>query len=160
MALRRKLANYFDLALKEDIFDYIPPQRTNQIFTPKKTVRNMVDMLEKENPGCFDDPNKTFADLYMKSGLYIAEIIRRLYNSVGMHKAYPDDKERLMHIIKHQVYGLAPTEIIYKIATNYILGFADELHLSESEHHFRLADALPAAKEGKLKELVDKVFGE
>lgn len=160
MALRHKLANYFDPALKEDIFDYIPPQKTNQIFTPKEVVKNMVDMLEKENPGCFDDPNKTFADLYMKSGMYIAEIIRRLYNSDGMRKAYPDSKERLMHIIKNQVYGLAPTEIIYKIATNYILGFDDGLHLPDSGLHFRMADALPAAKEGKLKELVDKVFDE
>lgn len=160
MALRHMLANYFDPALKEDIFDYIPPQRTNQIFTPKKIVKNMVDMLEKENPGCFDDPDKTFADLYMKSGMYIAEIIRRLYNSDGLRRAFPNNKERLRHIIAHQVYGLAPTEIIYKIATNYILGFDDAVSLSASEHHFRMADALPAAKEGKLKELVDKIFGE
>lgn len=159
MALRHKLANYFDPALEEDIFDYIPPQRTNQIFTPKETVKNMVDMLEKENPGCFDDPNKTFADLYMKSGMYIAEIIRRLYNSNGLRQVFPDSNKRLRHIITHQVYGLAPTEIIYKIATNYILGFDETLHLSESEHHFRMANALPAAKEGKLKELVDKIFG-
>lgn len=158
MALRHRLANYFDPALQEDIFDYIPPQRTNQIFTPKETVRRMVDMLEQENPGCFDDPGKTFADLYMKSGLYIAEIIKRLYNSQGMRRAFPDGKERLRHIIAHQVYGLAPTEIIYRIATNYILGFDDGLHLSPSDHHFRMADALPAAKEGKLSELVDTFF--
>ena len=30
-------------------------------------------MLEAENPGCFDDPSKTFIDFYMKSGLYISE---------------------------------------------------------------------------------------
>ena len=39
----------------------------------------MVDMLEEENPGCFDMPDKTFIDLYMKSGLYITEIVKRLY---------------------------------------------------------------------------------
>ena len=32
-----------------------------------------------ENPGCFDDPGKTFLDPYMKSGLYITEIVKRLY---------------------------------------------------------------------------------
>lgn len=32
---RQVLANYFDESQTEDIFDYIPPQKTNQIFTPK-----------------------------------------------------------------------------------------------------------------------------
>ena len=44
----------------------------------------MVDQLEENNPGCFDDPDKTFADLYMKSGLYITEIVKRLYRSKGL----------------------------------------------------------------------------
>ena len=35
MNKRKQLANYFDENQKEDIFDYVPPQRTNQIFTPK-----------------------------------------------------------------------------------------------------------------------------
>ena len=33
--LKVKLADYFDESRTEDIFDYIPPQKTNQIFTPK-----------------------------------------------------------------------------------------------------------------------------
>ena len=158
MTLRKRLANYFDPSVKEDIFNYIPPQKTNQIFTPKRVVVKMVDMLENENPGCFDDPNKTFADLYMKSGLYIAEIVKRLFNSEGLKKAFPDESERLRHIFKHQVYGLAPTVCIYKIAVNYILGFDESLKVDESEHHLRQADALPYAKEGKLQELIDRIF--
>lgn len=66
LSLKKRLADYFDEKSIEDIFDYIPPQKTNQIFTPKDVVKRMVDMLEKENPGCFDDKNKTFIDLYMK----------------------------------------------------------------------------------------------
>ena len=88
MKLRRRLANYFEATSDEDIFNYIPPQKTNQIFTPKKVVRKMVDLLEEENPGCFDDPDKTFADLYMKSGQYITEIVKCLYNSEGMRRAF------------------------------------------------------------------------
>lgn len=78
---KQQLANYFGESLDEDIFDYIPPQKTNQIFTPRRVVSMMVDRLEENNPGCFDDPDKTFADLYMKSGLYITEIVKRLYRS-------------------------------------------------------------------------------
>ena len=47
----------------------------------------MVDLLEQENRGCFDDPGKTFLDPYMKSGLYITEIVKRLYRSEKMRQA-------------------------------------------------------------------------
>lgn len=153
---KKELANYFDEALKEDIFDYIPPQKTNQIFTPRRVVVMMVDALEKENPGCFADPTHTFADLYMKSGLYIAEIVKRLYQNPTMGELFPDKKERIEHILKNQVYGMAPTRIIYKIATNYILGFNDALKAEST--HFVEADAAEAAKNNALPALVDRVF--
>ena len=158
LSLKKKLADYFDEKSIEDIFDYIPPQKTNQIFTPKDVVKRMVDMLEQENPGCFDDKDKTFIDLYMKSGLYITEIVKRLYQSKKMKELFPNDKERLKHIFEHQVYGLAPTEIIYKIATSFILGFAD--NTDELKHNFKQFDALPYAKEGTLKQKLDELFGE
>ena len=50
---QNRLANYFDDSLQEDIFDYIPPQKTNQIFTPRRVVKSMVDSLEKRIPGIF-----------------------------------------------------------------------------------------------------------
>ena len=156
--LKRRLADYFDEKAVEDIFDYIPPQKTFQIFTPKLMVQKMVDLLEQENPGCFDDPNHTFIDPYMKSGLYPAEIVKRLYRSPKMQELFPDGHERLKHIFEKQVYGLAPTEIIYNIAISYILGFDEGL--DTIKHNFRLADALPYAKEGKLQELLDKLYGD
>ena len=158
LALKKKLADYFDEKAIEDIFDYIPPQKTNQIFTPKMVVKRMVDMLEQENPGCFDLPDKTFIDLYMKSGLYITEIVKRLYQSEKMKQLFPNKEDRLRHIFEKQVYGLAPTEIIYKIAISYILGFDDDVIIPK--HNFRQADALPYAKEGKLQDLLDELYGE
>ncbi len=156
LALKKKLANYFDENSTEDIFDYIPPQKTNQIFTPKKVVKKMVDMLEEENPNCFDDPNKTFIDLYMKSGLYIAEIVKRLYKSKKMKDIFPDEMERLKHIFEKQVFGLAPTEIIYKIATNYILGFDENLDIKK--YNFRHLNTLPYAKNGTLNNYLEFLF--
>lgn len=154
--VREKLANYFDETSTEDIFDYIPPQKTNQIFTPKKVVAQMVDMLADNNPGCFDDDSKTFIDLYMKSGLYIAEIVKRLFRSPAMKAKYPDRMDRLKHIFKHQVYGLAPTEIIYNIAKNFVLGFDDDL--GEIEHNLKQFDATPYAADGTLSEKLDELF--
>lgn len=153
---KQDLANYFDDNSKEDIFDYIPPQKTNQIFTPKKVVKEMVDNLEKENPGCFDDPNHTFIDLYMKSGLYIAEIVKRLYRSSNMKKLYPNDADRLSHIFAKQVYGLAPTEIIYRIAKSFILGFDKDIKIDK--HNLKQFDSLPFAQDGTLEQKLDEVF--
>ena len=117
----------------------------------------MVDMLEAENPGCFDDPDKTFIDLYMKSGLYITEIVKRLYQSNSMKEYFPAPKERLRHIFEKQVYGLAPTEIIYHIALSYILGFHEGT--KDIKHNFRQLDALPYAKEGTLQKKLNELFG-
>ena len=154
--LRKKaeLANYFE-DNKEDIFDYIPPQQTNQIFTPKKVVKRMVDELEKENPDIFDDSTKTYIDLYMKSGLYIAELVKRLYNNESMRKQFPDDAARLKHILENQVYGFAPSAIIYRIATNFIFGpIGDDV----SRKNFVQADTIPYAKEGRIQLLIEKSF--
>ena len=157
--LRGKLANYFDDSQDEDIFDYVPPQKTNQIFTPRNVVVKMVDLFEQENPGCFDDPDHTFADLYMKSGLYITEVIKRLFNSEKICELFPNDRIRLNHILEEQVFGIAPTEIIYKIATNYILGANGEVG-GDCDTNFVKADSAELAKQGKLAEFVEQAFGE
>ncbi len=132
MRKRTELANYFDDSQEECIFDYIPPQRTNQIFTPKKVVKMMVDNLEKEYPDDFKNPDKTFADLYVKSGLYLAEIVKRLF--VGLKDIIPDKEERLKHILENQIYGFAPSEVIYNIARNYIFGFDDKAKVIRDKH--------------------------
>ena len=154
--LRKKaeLANYFE-DNKEDIFDYIPPQQTNQIFTPKKVVKRMVDELEKENPNIFADSTKTYIDLYMKSGLYIAELVKRLYNNETMKQQFPDDAARLKHILENQVYGFAPSTIIYRIATNFIFGpISDDV----SRKNFVQEDTIIYVKSGQIEALIDKYW--
>ncbi|WP_405382848.1 DEAD/DEAH box helicase family protein [Phascolarctobacterium sp.] len=155
--LRKKaeLSNYFDETSKKDIFDYIPPQKTNQIFTPKKVVKMMVDELEKENPDIFNSTERTFMDPYMKSGLYITELVKRLYNSPVHKEVFPDGMARLKHILEKQVFGFAPSSIIYAIATSYIFGFDEEAE-SISHRNFFNADTIPVAKAGTLKEFVEQ----
>lgn len=156
---RTELANYFDESQDEDIFDYIPPQQTNQIFTPKKVVKMMVDKLQEESPEIFMDPEKTFVDLYMKSGLYITEIVKRLY--VGLEKKIPDENERLKHILENQVYGFAPSEIIYNIARNFIFGF-DEKAKNIDDSHIVYLDTTPFARgeaDMNFEDKCDEIFG-
>lgn len=140
---RAILANYFDESQVEDIFDYIPPQQTNQIFTPKRVVKMMVDHIEKENPKIFTDETKTFADLYVKSGLYLTEIVKRLY--VGLEEKIKDPDLRLKHILENQIYGFAPSEIIYNIARNFIFGF-DQKAKNINDSHIVFLDTTPYAR--------------
>ena len=100
---------------------------------------------------------KPFADLYMKSGLYIAEIVKRLYRSERMKSLHPDDRERLRHIFSKQVYGLAPTEIIYRIALSFLFGFEDST--SPFDHNIRLCDSLEYVKNGMLDSELKELFG-
>ena len=92
----------------------------------------------------------------MKSGMYVTEIVRRLYQSPRLKALYPDERVRLNHIFYRQVYGCAPTEIIYRICLRYILGFSEEIEIEK--HHIRLFDTLPAAKEGTLEEALGQLF--
>lgn len=159
--LRKKeeLADYFNEEKEEDIFDYIPPQQTNQIYTPKRVVKMMVNGMEEENPEIFKDKNKTFIDLYMKSGLYITEIVKKLY--VGLEEEIKDPEARLKHILENQVYGLAPSEIIYNIARNFIFGF-DEKAKNIKDNHIVCLDTKPyALGETKisLEEKLEELFG-
>ena len=151
---KEQLADYFDDSQTEDIFDYIPPQKTNQIFTPKKVVKLMIDKLEEENPDIFSGKDKTFADLYVKSGLYLTEIVTRLYT--GLAEQMPDEKKRLKHILENQIYGFAPSEIIYNIARNFVYGGYAEIDSS----HLLCRDLTETAKNGgDLEMKFDVVVG-
>ena len=73
-------------------------------------------------------------------------------------KEFMYQKDRLKHIFKYQVYGLAPTKIIYRIALNFILGFDKNKEITE--YNFKCVDTVPLVKEGKLEEELEKIFGE
>ena len=145
-------ANYFEN--DDDIFELIPNQKNNQIFTPKKVVQMMVDGLEAESPELFQRTDSTFIDLYMKSGMYITEIVKKLFTNT--HHNYSSDEECLQHILEHQVYGLAPTGILHSITNNYIFGF-DVKH-SIDRKNFKQHDLLPEAKDGTAAEKLAELY--
>lgn len=149
---KKRLANYFDDKLQEDIFDYIPPQKTNQIFTPKLVVKYMIDMLERERPGIFKDSTKTFIDLYTKSGIFLTEITKRLFKS--LENEIPSEDERLKHILENQIYGVAPTNIIYNIAKEYIFSNFDNI----STDNLVECDLSSYAEKGTLAEKLKELY--
>ena len=151
---REQLADYLNNTTKEDIFSYIPAQKSNQIFTPREVVNKMLNTLEAENPGIFSNPNLTFCDLHTKSGLFLAEIVKRLNR--GLANIIPDKQARLKHIFENQLFGFAPTQIVYDIAANYIYGGFPEI----SRQNLKKKDLTEQFKKGEpLNMKFDVVIG-
>lgn len=121
---KAELADYFNPALTEDIFAYIPQQKTSLVFTPKPVVQLMCDTLEKENPGIFSDPDKTFADLFSTAGLFCMEIVRRL--DAGLAEAIPDQAERLKHILTTQIFEMSHNKLLHRITIEAVSGGVPE----------------------------------
>lgn len=117
---RKAVVDYLQPEATEDIFDYVRPLKTNQIFTPRRVVNQMLDLLEEHDPGIFKNPDLKFCDLYVKSGLYLAEIAKKL--NQGLEEKIPDKTERVRHIFEKQLYGFAPTSVIYNIARKFVYG--------------------------------------
>ena len=153
VAEKHKRADYFKT--DEDIFELIPNQKNNQIFTPRRVVKMMVDGLEKEQPELFQRTDSTFIDLYMKSGMYVTEIVKKLFAGTRQH--YSSDAECLKHILENQVYGLAPTGVLHGITTSYIFGFDTEHTISSN--NFVQHDLLPQAKDGTATTKLTQLFG-
>lgn len=147
-----QFANYF--TAEEDIFELIPNQKTNQIFTPKKVVQMMINQLEEHDPNLFTRTDSTFIDLYMKSGMYITEIVKKLFHNTRKH--YQSDEDCLKHILENQVYGLAPTPILQGITQSYIFGFDIENMISRN--NFVQHDITPDAKEGNAKQTLQELL--
>ena len=147
-----KLADYF--TAEEDIFELIPNQKTNQIFTPKKVVQMMVNKLEEQDPTLFTRTDSTIIDLYMKSGMYITEIVKKLFKNTRKH--YNSDNECLKHILENQLYGLSPTPILHGITQSYIFGFDIEQNISRK--NFIQHDLTPEAKEGVAKQKLQELY--
>lgn len=152
-----ELSDYFDPALSEDIFAYIPQQKTSLVFTPKKVVALMCDTLEAENPGIFSDPEKTFADLFSTAGLFLMEIVRRLDR--GLADAIPDQDERLRHILTRQVFEMSHNEILHRITLEAVSGGVPERRAwLKGSGHFRVGN-LAHMTAGERKQVMDEMLG-
>ena len=150
---KNQLGKYW-LGDQHDIFEWIPNQKNNQIFTPKRVVSMMVDDLERERPDLFNSTTSRFIDLYMKSGLYVTEIAKRLFKNT--RHFYNSDDECIKHILENQVYGLAPTNILYNITLSTIFSGTDGLNIKTS--NIKQYDLLTDAKNGTAKQAVMALF--
>ncbi|MGC4838750.1 DEAD/DEAH box helicase family protein [Micromonospora vinacea] len=155
---KEALADYFDDAQTENIFAYIPQQKTSLVFTPQSVVKLMVDALEAENPGIFTDPTKTFADLFSTAGLFLMELVRRL--DTGLTGVFPDQDVRLRHILTSQVFEMSHNEILHRITIEAVSGGVPHRKAwIEDSGHFSVGDLARMTSEER-QNMVDRMLTE
>ncbi|NKS85497.1 DEAD/DEAH box helicase family protein [Rhodococcus hoagii] len=155
---KEALADYFDDEQTENIFAYIPQQKTSLVFTPQPVVKLMVDTLEAENPGIFTDPTKTFADLFSTAGLFLMELVRRL--DTGLADVLPDQEKRLRHILTSQIFEMSHNEILHRITIEAVSGGVPERKAwIKGSGHFRVGN-LARMNQEERQEMVDGMLTE
>lgn len=99
-------SSLFETTYNPDVLTCLANLSNDEVFTPPNVVNDMLDMLPQE---LFSDPTTKFLDPVCKSGVFLREIAKRLIK--GLEKQIPDLQERLDHIYKEQLYGIAITEL-------------------------------------------------
>lgn len=89
-----------------DVLNCIANLSNDEVFTPPVLANQVLDMLPQE---LFQSPDTTFLDPFSKSGVFLREIVKRLDR--GLASKIPNRQKRIDHIMHHQVYGIALTEL-------------------------------------------------
>jgi site-specific DNA-methyltransferase (adenine-specific) len=103
-----------------DVLTSIANLSNDEVFTPPQFANQMLDAVERAwadaNSGAviWQDPNVKFLDPFTKSGVFLREITRRLTD--GLATQFPDLQERVNHITKNQVFGIAVTRLTSLLA--------------------------------------------
>lgn len=89
-----------------DVLTCLANLSNDEVFTPPTIVNQMLDTLPKE---LWHNSKAKFFDPFTKSGVFLREIVKRL--NTGLEKEIPNLQDRINHILKNQVYGIAITEL-------------------------------------------------
>lgn len=89
-----------------DVLTCLANLSNDEVFTPPNLVNDMLDLLPAD---LWRNPKAKFLDPVCKTGVFLREIAKRLM--LGLETKIPDKQERINHIFKNQLYGIAITEL-------------------------------------------------
>lgn len=89
-----------------DILDVISDLSNDEVRTPPRVASAVLELLP---PDVWVDPSLRWLDPGSKSGVFLREITGRLL--AGLGETFPDEGERLGHILTNMVFGVAITEL-------------------------------------------------
>lgn len=89
-----------------DVLTCLANLSNDEVFTPPNLANKILDLLPSE---LWTNKDAKFLDPVSKSGIFLREIAKRLMK--GLETQIPDNQERINHIFKNQLYGIAITEL-------------------------------------------------
>lgn len=94
-----------------DVLSCLANLSNDEVFTPPELANEILDQLPTN---LWSDSGATFLDPVSKSGVFLREIAKRLIE--GLKDEFPDEQERINHIFKNQLFGIAITELTSLLA--------------------------------------------
>lgn len=143
----------------EDVFDKlqaitgISKYSGSEVITPQNIVKDMVDLLPPE----IFKPDAKFLDPAVKSGRFLAEIDRRLFDSPLLADRFPNEADRRQHILENQLYGLATSATAATIVRKQLY---DDPTIAGNIVYIDRYLTLMANKETDFRKLIEKEFGQ
>src|SRR5690606_38740935 len=98
-----------------DVLTCIANLSSDEVFTPPDLAKRMLDDVAeawaRANDGAdiWADKRVRFLDPCTKSGVFLREIVTRLIS--GLANEIPELQQRVDHILKNQVFGIAITHL-------------------------------------------------
>jgi site-specific DNA-methyltransferase (adenine-specific) len=100
-----------------DVLTCLANLSNDEVFTPPSLVNDILDLLPND---LWSNPDAKFLDPVSKSGVFLREIAKRL--DKGLESKIPVKQERINHIFKTQLYGLAITELTSLLSRRSVYG--------------------------------------
>jgi superfamily II DNA or RNA helicase len=100
-----------------NMLQYLNSPSSDEIYTPHKLVCEVLDKLPKET---WSNPNLTFCDPCMKSGIWLGEIFIRCMD--GLSHIINSEEKREAHILKNMIYGYALNTAALRTANKVLWG--------------------------------------
>ena len=121
---------------------------SNYIFTPQNIVEDMFNLI----PDDFWTPDKKILDIYTKSGRFLKEAFKRLYNSPYL--ADMDIAKRKNHILTEQLYGLTDDFTCLLLSERDLYGYAQY-----GKKNIRMIDNMIPLIQSQDHKLINNVLG-
>ena len=103
-----------------DILDCLAQLSNDEVPTPPKLARAMLDLLPEE---VWSRPDYVWLDPFSKSGVFLREIATRLFDSLADWE--PDFVQRRKHIFRNMLFGAPITEMTGIISRRGVYCSAD-----------------------------------
>lgn len=103
-----------------DILDCLAQLSNDEVPTPPKLARDMLDLLPQE---VWHNPDLRWLDAFCKSGVFLREVATRLLD--GLADWEPDFTSRREHIFKNMLFGTSITEMTGIISRRSVYCSAD-----------------------------------